>query len=333
MKNNYVLIISSEDDISTNYVISWINYLGGKVIRVNDTNSIQVVNISINNNKHDFIFSLNGCKLRFSEVKSFWYRRGELKVNIPFSMKDNLKSTFHQYLNTKVSTFLSYESKALSKYFDLVFQSKKHINYVEDNYTNKLNNLNIAASLGLTIPETSIISKKKDLLIFKNKFKDGVITKGIYSSFEFLKGNHLFVNMTEKFDIDDNLIPKEFAPTLFQEFIKKRLELRIFFFNNQYFSAAIFTQKNKNTIVDSKLEDINFPNRIVPFNLPKNIQMSLSLFTEYLGINSGSIDMILTPKNKYVFLEINPIGQFAQISKYCNYKLHKLVAKYLLNEN
>ena len=51
-----------------------------------------------------------------------------------------------------------------------------------------------------------------------------------------------------------------------------------------------------------------------------------------LELNSGSIDLILDKKNRFVFLEINPIGQFGMTSFPCNYSIEKEIAKYLCNE-
>ncbi len=58
----------------------------------------------------------------------------------------------------------------------------------------------------------------------------------------------------------------------------------------------------------------------------------LDTLMSHININSGSIDMILTPELDYVFLEVNPIGQFAQISKFCNFHIHKYIAEHLFNE-
>ena len=45
-----------------------------------------------------------------------------------------------------------------------------------------------------------------------------------------------------------------------------------------------------------------------------------------LGFNTGSIDLILTPQGEYVFLEINPEGQFGMVSHPCNYYLEREMA-------
>ncbi len=50
-----------------------------------------------------------------------------------------------------------------------------------------------------------------------------------------------------------------------------------------------------------------------------------------LDLNCGSIDMIVNTKNEFIFLEVNPVGQFGMVSEPCNYFLEKKVAEFLLN--
>lgn len=51
---------------------------------------------------------------------------------------------------------------------------------------------------------------------------------------------------------------------------------------------------------------------------------------EVIDLNSGSIDMLVSKKNEYIFLEVNPIGQFAQVSYPCNYYIQKEIASELI---
>lgn len=37
--------------------------------------------------------------------------------------------------------------------------------------------------------------------------------------------------------------------------------------------------------------------------------------------------------NNFYFLEINPVGQFGMVSGPCNYKIEKLIAKYIIENN
>jgi len=47
-------------------------------------------------------------------------------------------------------------------------------------------------------------------------------------------------------------------------------------------------------------------------------------------MRSGSIDMILTPEDEYVFLEVNPVGQFQWVAEHCNYPINQKIAEYLI---
>ena len=50
-----------------------------------------------------------------------------------------------------------------------------------------------------------------------------------------------------------------------------------------------------------------------------------------LNLNSGSLDLIRAADGKYVFLEINPVGQFGMVSYPCNYNIEKEIAIALTN--
>ena len=90
-----------------------------------------------------------------------------------------------------------------------------------------------------------------------------------------------------------------FPPSFCQAYIEKKIELRIFFLGNQFFSAAIFSQSNPKTKIDFRNYDDENPNRIIPFNLPKDVSKKLLKMINSLKLTSGSIDMIYTKKNQF----------------------------------
>ena len=72
--------------------------------------------------------------------------------------------------------------------------------------------------------------------------------------------------------------------------------------------------------------------------MPIEITKKLSKLADFFGIKTGSFDLVKTENNEYVFLEINPGGQFEMVSKPCNYFLDQKIAKELIktskkNEN
>ena len=49
-----------------------------------------------------------------------------------------------------------------------------------------------------------------------------------------------------------------------------------------------------------------------------------------LDLISGSLDFILDIEGDFVFLEVNPVGQFGMVDFPCNYGLHRKIAEYLI---
>lgn len=49
---------------------------------------------------------------------------------------------------------------------------------------------------------------------------------------------------------------------------------------------------------------------------------------EALDLNCGSLDLIKSGST-YYFLEVNPVGQFGNLSFDCSYHLEKEIAEYL----
>jgi D-alanine-D-alanine ligase-like ATP-grasp enzyme len=89
---------------------------------------------------------------------------------------------------------------------------------------------------------------------------------------------------------------------------------------------AIFSQNDEQTKIDFRKYNHLKPNRNVPFMLPPEIEKKLIQLSKKIGVNCGSIDMIVTSNNDFVFLEINPIGQFGMVSTPCNYVLNEKIA-------
>ena len=94
---------------------------------------------------------------------------------------------------------------------------------------------------------------------------------------------------------------------------------------------AIFSQNDAQTQIDFRNYNLNKPNRYVPYKLPKLIETKLLKLMNVHKLNNGSIDLILNSKGEYVYLEVNPVGQFSFLSNSCNYHIEKLIATKLLN--
>jgi ATP-GRASP peptide maturase of grasp-with-spasm system len=129
-------------------------------------------------------------------------------------------------------------------------------------------------------------------------------------------------------------IPEDLLyPSLFQQMLEKKYELRIFYLDGICYPMAIFSQNDKQTKVDFRHYNVQKPNRNVPYQLPSEIETGIVKLMESLELRCGSIDMVRTIDGQYVFLEVNPIGQFGMVSGPCNYYLEKEMAKYLIKHD
>jgi len=92
-KNRNLIIIGSENhDPSTDIVCTWIRNLGFEFIRLNNEDTISVLDIFLDNQQVDILFSYKKRQFYLSNIKSFWYRRGGLKL-------DNVTLLFGQNYN------------------------------------------------------------------------------------------------------------------------------------------------------------------------------------------------------------------------------------------
>ena len=147
-----------------------------------------------------------------------------------------------------------------------------------------------------------------------------------------INGSDRYVGFTSEFFTSDiNKLPEDFKPTLFQELIEKKYEIRTFFLDGQLSSMCIFSQEDSKTNIDFRNYNFSKPNRRVPYSLPEEISIKLKDLFSLLDLNTGSVDLIKDKKGNYIFLEINSIGQFGMTSHPCNYSLEKQIAQHLIN--
>jgi glutathione synthase/RimK-type ligase-like ATP-grasp enzyme len=148
-------------------------------------------------------------------------------------------------------------------------------------------------------------------------------------------GKNTLLPYTRKIKLTNNKQTElTFFPILLQEYIKPFCEIRVFVIKDKVFSMAIFCElKKQGTNTDWRHSNTLGINRYVPFKLPHNIKVMVLKLMNKMKLNTGSIDLILTERNEYYFLEINPTGQFHFLSSLCNYNIEKEIAEILFNES
>jgi ATP-GRASP peptide maturase of grasp-with-spasm system len=329
-----ILIISDERDSSTNAVISWINHFGYKWIRINPETDIEFIDLKFSD-REELQFRLRKNReewVCFSDIKSVWYRRGEIK---PSNFHLNNISTdggnFNNEIKAEIVFKLKREARKVMEFIHAALAEKPSIGNFHTAEVNKLLSLHNAKKAGLMIPST-LISTNKDELIKFNDLNDSLITKSISEALYLKVEFDYYCNYTEVLSQEFiHNLSNTFFPSFVQTRVEKAYELRIFYLHKHFYSMAIFSQIDSQTSVDFRKYNDQKPNRTVPFKLPSNIEEKLNLFMKSMNLNTGSIDMILTKNKEYIFLEVNPVGQFGMVSGPCNYNLEKEIANCLIS--
>jgi biotin carboxylase len=119
------------------------------------------------------------------------------------------------------------------------------------------------------------------------------------------------------------------APVTFQPYVEKRSEIRATVIGDRVLAVEIDSQANHRTRIDWRRYDrAHTPYRA--HRLPEAIERSCLALARRLGLRYGAIDLILTPEGRYVFLEINPNGQFGWLEESAGLPLHDALCDLLV---
>ncbi|MCA1648057.1 MAG: hypothetical protein LC797_22200 [Chloroflexi bacterium] len=96
------------------------------------------------------------------------------------------------------------------------------------------------------------------------------------------------------------------APTIFQPYVEKAYELRCVVIGEKIFCARLNSQDQELTRHDWRAGDLQQE----IFALPEHVEGSIHRLMSSFEINFASLDLILTPDGEFVFLDLNPNGQW-----------------------
>ena len=153
-----VLIISSEDDISTNDVIDWLIFYKIPYLRISHLDDVRYNDIIISNTSFEVELIINNVKYKLTQFKAFWYRRSFLNMTIkPYKSKKKLDKEVKRHLENEAQEV----NRLVKKYIE-----KLSLNKHNDIFLNKLEVLKEATEIGLLIPKTIVTDSKKNYFNF-----------------------------------------------------------------------------------------------------------------------------------------------------------------------
>jgi glutathione synthase/RimK-type ligase-like ATP-grasp enzyme len=190
--------------------------------------------------------------------------------------------------------------------------------------------LQLAGALGFELPPTLLTNNPEAFLDFYRRHNGEVISKLAGPAFIRSFGEQ-FVRYTEVVSRRDlgYADSVRYCPVLFQAYVPKKMELRVTVVGEQVFAAEIHSQESNHTRHDWRRYDW-YQTRYLPHDLPREVKRRCLQLVERLGLCFGAIDLIQTPDGRYVFLEINPNGQYLWIEQQTGLPISEAVGEVLM---
>jgi MvdD family ATP-grasp ribosomal peptide maturase len=319
-----VLIIThSQDNESIPLVIQAIEAQGGKAFRFDTDRFPTEMQLDVYYGETEQVtLKVDDQILDLNEVSAVWYRRIAIGSKIPDSMDKQLRQASLKESRVTIEGMI-----ASINGFHL--DPLPNIRRAE----NKQLQLQIAREVGLDTPRTLTTNNPVAVKKFAQECQQGIITK-MLSSFAIYdqqgREQVVFTNPISSEDLN-NLDGLRFCPMTFQEIIPKALELRTIIVGKRVLTAAVDSQTLDKARYDWRKQGIALLDAWESYTLPKDVEDKLLKLMAEFRLNYGALDIILTPDGRYVFLEVNPVGEFFWLERCPGLPISQAIAEVLNN--
>lgn len=186
-----------------------------------------------------------------------------------------------------------------------------------------------AAMLGLAIPRSLVTNEPEAFKRFYEECSGNVIYK--------LMGYPWYTDKDElPISTYTSLVPREILEEahrvtatmhLFQEFVVKRCDIRVIILGDEVFATEIHPLSEA-TQIDFRADYRQLHH--VSHLLPDYMREMLLTLTRSYHLAYAALDLILTPEGRYVFLELNALGQFGWLEGHTGIPLYHTLATLLI---
>jgi glutathione synthase/RimK-type ligase-like ATP-grasp enzyme len=310
-----IIIITDEIDAHADRLIIAMKEFDVVPIRLNYNdipNNVNVNHAFYSNGKNSIELKTNNKVIELRNIKSIWWRKPEEFHSMPeISVEETafIRNELQQFLQ---GLWFSTDCYWVSRP-DAIRQASR-----------KPEQLQRAIRFGFRIPKTLMSNDIQEISRFYKLCNGNMIYKVftdpyVYASYarETNFSQQLPSKITRTTLITPEILKLMNSTFLgvcqFQEYIAKKVEIRVTVIKDHVFAAEIHSQEANTTKVDWRNYEIDIPYQ--EHQLPTNVEQTCIRYIKSYGLEYGAIDLILTPENEYVFLENNPNGQFMFIEE------------------
>jgi MvdC family ATP-grasp ribosomal peptide maturase len=260
-----------------------------------------------------------GARVAAEEVRAVWAR----KLWAP-RMDDDLDERFREMCVRE-------SAAALEGFLDALHDAR-WVNDLQRERAaeNKQRQLRVASQSGLRVPRTLVTNDPEAARQFFDDTEGQMVAKLLRPLTVSMNAAPLFV-YTSRVREEDLINAEELrhSPMVFQELIPKACELRVAWVAGEAFAGALDASGTSRGQTDWR--------RAAPgecqwqkAELPAEVTRGLHALMSELGLVFGAIDLICTPAGEYIFLEVNPGGEWGMLERDLGLPISDAIARALL---
>ncbi len=318
-----VLIITNKQDITSDFIVKELKSQKIEFYRFNteELNHTCFVDLDIAGGRHTLFDRELKMEFDLKQFTSVYFRRPAL----PTINTEGLSQGEIQFLKNENAYTL-----------EGIYKILKDAYWVSPLFSireaeNKIYQLELAKEIGFKIPQSTITNSFESATEFYDHNKESCIVKPIKSGLidDAVKPQVVFTNaLTSRPSSREQI---ESSPIFLQNHISKKFDVRVTVVGASIFATLINSQNSSQTKVDWRSGEKALQHTKV--ELPNDLKDQCMRLMKELNLRFGAIDFILDEHDEYIFLEINPNGQWAWIERRTGYPISKAIVKLLDERN
>lgn len=236
---------------------------------------------------------------RPSGVRAFCNRRPPLAFNLP----ERLHPADRTHVAVSWTSVISGLSVLLDDCFAVNRQAAARCG------ANKLNQLKAARRAGLSLPAILVSSDLDEVRAFAATVPD--ICMKPLSVYSWRQDRTVVRTLTRRIDGLSCLNRERVAlmPVIWQAFVSKAFEVRLVVFGDTFIGTRIEQPAGGEGIQDWRANN-GYLHSLSAISAPDAVQRGCRAVLDSLDIRFGAFDFIVPPSGEWVFMEVNPAGQF-----------------------
>lgn len=188
--------------------------------------------------------------------------------------------------------------------------------------------LALATQIGLSIPPTIITNDPRAIRKAFDQFGTMVakpVRRGHIT--EDGRTSAIYTSQVLKEHLDE-IESAHYSPAIYQALVSKRYDVRVTIVGRRVFAASIDSQSDPAAAIDwRQTENPGLPHHYI--TLPERLNDQLLRLMDLLELSFGAVDLIQKADGEFVFLEVNPNGQWLWLDRMLNLGISECVAEWL----